>query len=198
MCKGKKSMWMGLFLCLHLDTLKLCVSLGQCCQPEGFARCEGVYRSGRDWSCWPAFLEGNLLVTVWISSSPALDEPEVFISVAGFGDPNHIVITALFGRHIHRGHWGLLGGYWSPNRKAGVAPRVSQPCNLPLTLASCGHLGNRCVKQVKRYHFLRTFFSFWQSTVLRFSERKFATRLWWINDELISRSIYRTLEIFLP
>lgn len=91
-----------------------------------------------------------------------LDEPEVLITVAGFREANHIIITALFAGPVHSEHWGVTE---APKRKTGVVPRVSQPSNLPLTLASSGLLGNWCAKQVKRYHFLKIFSSFWQSTV---------------------------------
>ena len=163
MCKGKKSIWIILFLYLHLDTLKLCVSLEQCCQPENFAYCEDVYCSSR------ALARAWLLACFFGRESvgdcvnllfACLGEPEVLIAVAGFRDPNHIIITASFARNVHSGHWGLLESYWVPNRKTGIVPRLSQHSNLPLTLASSGHLGNWCAMQVKRYHFPKIFFSF--------------------------------------
>lgn len=121
----------------------------------------------------------NLLFT-------CLSQPAVLIAVSGSREPNCIIIPASFAGCVSSGHW-------APKRRAKV---VYQPSNLPWMLAS-RHLENWCIKQVKRFHFLRTFFSFWQSSVSRLSEQEFASRLWWINDELNSKCIYHTLEIFL-
>lgn len=145
MCKGKKSIWMVLFLYLPLDTLKLCVSLGRCCQLESFSCCKGV--SSRHWPELACFF-GREVVGDWVNLLfTCLGEQGVLIAVAGFREPNRSIISASFAGCLHSVHWGLLGCYWALDRKMGVVPGVSQPSNLLLTCS--GHVGNWLIKQVK-------------------------------------------------
>lgn len=190
MCKGKKSIWIVLFPYLSLDTLKLYVSLGRCCQLEGFSCCQGVSsrapaRAGLlFWkgSCW-WLSESRLRLPRWAGS----------INYSGRiqkAQPqyNHCLICRVSAPCA----LGLLGCYWALDRKTGVVPGVSQPSNLLLTCSR--HVGNWFIKQVKGIFFLRTFSASFKPQFWDFLSGNLPQDY----DELISRSIYHTLEIFLP
>lgn len=112
-----------------------------------------------------------------------LSEPQVLITVAAFRDPNHTFITDLLAEQVHTG-----------NRKQGCT-RGTVTCLWHWQVADiqATALSNK-LEGVISWEPLS---ASGNPQFLRFSEQEFASKLWWINDELISRSIYHTLEIIL-
>lgn len=126
MCKGKKRNGIILFLSLHLDTLKLCVFLAECCQPESFACWEGFYGTSRTQTELGA--AGLIFVREAVGDCvnllfTCLSQPEVLIAVSGSREPSSMIIPAWFVGCVSSGHRG-------PAEEQGLCPS-------PVTCLGC-------------------------------------------------------------